>query len=118
MGKTTLNITRMSLRMLIYSILFGIFLSLGWIDPHGSILHNIGGGFFLWVLPQIAVYFFLRGRDFGFSKRWLIRGVVYAILLTVFLNQSWITQEGEFINNIMFGMILFTASYLISFMFE
>ena len=113
-----INITRLSLKMLLYSVFFGVFLSLGWIDPQGSIIHNIAGGFIIWVLPQVVIYFFIRGKAFGLNKRWLVRGVIYAMLLTVFLNQRWIIPEGVFINNLMFGLILYLASYFIAFMFD
>lgn len=107
-----LNLSRMLLRMVVYSMLLTVVLDWGWINPTGSIIHNIAGGFFVWVVPQLVVYFFLRGRDFGFSKGWLVRGVIFAILLTVFLNQGWINPANDYINNMIAGLTLYVVSYL------
>ena len=112
MGGKSIWLSRILLRYIIYNILLSIFIAQAWINPDGSILHNVGGGFVVWFVPQIVAYFILRGRDFGFGKRWLIQGVVFAILLTVFLNQRWIDPLEDYIVNVVSGLVLYVASYL------
>ena len=111
-------LSRILLRYIAYSVLLSIFLAQSWIDPNGSILHNVLWGFFIWTVPQIVTYFFFRGRDFGFGKGWIIRGVAFAVLLTVFLNQKWIDPNGAYMSNMVAGLTLYVASYLASFMSE
>lgn len=112
MGGKTIWLSRIVLRYIVYNIMLTIFIAQSWIDPNGSILHNVGGGFIVWFVPQIVAYFFFRGRDFGIDKRWLVQGVVFAILLTVFLNQHWIDPLEDYIVNVVSGLVLYISAYL------
>jgi hypothetical protein len=96
----------------VYSILLSICISTGLIDPQGSIIQNVVTGFFIWVIPQLVVYFFLRGRDFGFGKRWIIQGVIYAAMLTLFLNEGIIDPSGSYSMNLIAGIAIYVGSYL------
>ena len=112
-NQVTLN--RIILRYIVYTVLLSIFLAQNWITLNGSILHNVIWGFFIWVVPQLVTYFFFRGRNFGFGKSWIIRGVAFAVLLTVFLNQRWIDPSGAYMSNMVAGLTIYVASYLVAF---
>jgi len=113
MGKQ-LVLSRLLLRVVIYSVLLNICLTLNWISPRGSILQNILTAFFIWVIPQMGAFFFLRGRDFGLGKRWLVQGVIHAILLTVFLSQEWVVPGGNFSTNTLAGLAIYMSSYIVA----
>ena len=113
-----INFARLAFRLFVYSVLFNIALTMNWIDPFGSILANIFVGFILWFVPQFLAYLLIRGRGFGMSRGWFVRGVLYAILLTVFLNQVWIDPSGSTTNNLFMGFILYVASYVGSWLFR
>lgn len=109
------SLSRILLRYIVYTVLLSIFLAQSWIDPTGSILHNVIWGFFIWTVPQLVTYFFFRGRNFGFGKQWIIRGVAFAILLTIFLNQRWIDPDGSYMSNMVAGLTIYVASYFVAF---
>ena len=113
-----LSLSRLVLRTVVYSILLSICLSIGLLNPSGSIIHNVVTAFFIWVIPQLVTYFFLRGRDFGFGKRWFIQGVIYATLLTIFLNEHIIDPSGSYSMNLIAGIAIYIGSYLGGLMFN
>lgn len=41
-----------------------------------------------------------------------MRIVFYSIGLTVFLNERWITPDGNFLNNVIAGIVLYAAAWL------
>lgn len=107
-----LSFNRLITRTLVYSIILSVCLSMGLLDPHGNILTNIVTAFFIWVIPQIVTYFFFRGRNFGFGRRWVVQGVIYAVLLTLFLNQGIIDPAGSYSMNLIAGIAIFLGSYI------
>lgn len=107
-----ISLHRLLLRTVTYSILFGIFVSCGFISGSGSILKNVMAAFILWLVPQVFVHFFFRNQPFGMGKAWFLRGFIYAAGLVIFLNQGFIVPDGNFLSNLLAGLSLYAISYI------
>jgi hypothetical protein len=50
-------------------------------------------------------------------KRWILRGAIYALGLTLFLQMKWIDPSGNIISNVIAGFVLYAISTLVPMIF-
>ena len=46
-------------------------------------------------------------------KKWIVRGLVYSVGLSLFLSMRWIDPSGDWVTNIISGFVLYMIAFII-----